>query len=43
MDSSRWMYGVRRDTFQYLRHIEEFLNRTIENMRQRDDQTVLCP
>jgi Transposase-associated domain len=37
------MYGVRRDTFQYLRHIEEFLNRTIENMRQRDDQTVLCP
>jgi Transposase-associated domain len=31
----RWMYGVRRDIFQYLRGIEEFLNRAIENMRQR--------
>jgi Transposase-associated domain len=42
MDRSRWMYGVRRDTFQYLRGVEEFLNHVIENMRQRGHHTVLC-
>jgi UDP-N-acetylmuramate-alanine ligase len=42
MDHRRWMYGVRRDIFQNLRGVEEFLNHAIENMRQRGDQTVLC-
>jgi Transposase-associated domain len=37
------MFGVRRDTFQYLRSVEEFLNHAIENMRQRGDQIVLYP
>jgi Transposase-associated domain len=43
MDRSRWMYGVRREIFQYLRGVEKFLNHLIENMRQRGDQIVLCP
>jgi hypothetical protein len=43
MDRSRLMYGVRRNAFQYLRGVEEFLNRPIENIRQRGDHTVLCP
>jgi hypothetical protein len=35
------MYGIRRDTIEYLRGVEEFMDYAIEDMSQKGDQTIL--
>jgi Transposase-associated domain len=43
MDHSRWMYVIRRDTIEYLRGVEEFMDYVIEDMSQKSDQTIIFP
>jgi Transposase-associated domain len=42
MDHSRWMYEIRRDTLEYVRGVDEFINCVTENMRQSMTQIILC-
>jgi hypothetical protein len=35
MDRNRWMYGIRRDTIEHLRGVEEYMDYAIEYMSQK--------
>jgi DUF438 domain-containing protein len=37
------MYGIRRDTIEYFRGVEKFMDRAIEDMSRRGNQTIICP
>lgn len=37
------MYGIRRDTNDYLTALQEFINCAKEDMKRRGDWTILCP
>jgi hypothetical protein len=37
MDHSRWMYGIIRDTSEYMRGVEEFLDRATEDISHGGD------
>jgi Transposase-associated domain len=37
------MYGIRQDTSEYMRGIDELFDCATEYMSQRDDQIILCP
>jgi hypothetical protein len=43
MDRNSWMYGIKRDTIEYLRGIDEFVKCAMEDMRLRGVRTLLCP
>jgi len=43
MDRNSWMYGIKRDTVEYLRGIDEFVKCAMEDMRLRGVRTLLCP
>jgi Transposase-associated domain len=43
MDRSQWMYEIMRDTIEYLKGVEEFMDCATENMSQRGDQIIFCP
>jgi Transposase-associated domain len=43
MDQSQWVYGIMRDTIEYLIGVEKFMDYVIKDMCQRDDQVFFCP
>jgi Transposase-associated domain len=43
MDRNTWMYKIKRNTIEYLRRIDEFLESASEDMRNRGAQTLVCP
>jgi Transposase-associated domain len=42
MDRNTWMYKIKRNTIEYLRRIDEFLECASEDMRNRGVQTFVC-
>jgi Transposase-associated domain len=43
MGHSQWMYGIRWDTIEYLRGVEEIIDCATKDMSQRGDQIFFCP
>jgi Transposase family tnp2/Transposase-associated domain len=43
MDRNTWMYKIKRNTIEYLRGIDEFLECASEDMRNRGARTLVCP
>jgi Transposase-associated domain len=42
MDRNTWMYKIKRNTIEYLRGIDEFLECASKDMRNRGAQTLVC-
>jgi Transposase-associated domain len=43
MDRNRWTYESGRDTIEYLRGVEEFMDYAIEDMSKKSDKIILYP
>jgi Transposase-associated domain len=43
MDHNTWMYKIKRNTIEYLRGIDEFLECASEDMKNRGARTLVCP
>jgi Transposase-associated domain len=43
MDCNTWMYKIKRNTIEYLRGIDQFLECASEDMRNRGARTLVCP
>jgi Transposase-associated domain len=43
MNRNTWMYKIKRNTIEYLRGINEFLECASEDMRNRSAWTLICP
>jgi Transposase-associated domain len=43
IDHDTWMYRIKRNTIEYLRRIDEFLECASEDMRNRGAQTLVYP
>jgi Transposase-associated domain len=43
MERNTWMYKIKRNTIEYFRGIDEFLEFSSEDMRNRGARTLICP